>query len=134
MKHLLLILSLLFLVNCTTQKTADNNSIKPEQTEDGEWQLNVFDTGYETFLYSRARPMHMYSEDYLKNRNQQLVSEWNSYYYSGRYRNVIESAIDYDVREDYGLEFEYRLYQVFAYVSYQYGLSLNGLSSLDRFR
>ena len=76
--------------------------------------------------------MSMYTESYLKTRNQFLVSEWNSYYYSGRYRNVIESAIDYDPNENYGLKFEYKLYQVFAYVHWKYGLRMQGLSATDR--
>ncbi|WP_419870980.1 DUF6146 family protein [Chryseobacterium sp. CT-SW4] len=78
--------------------------------------------------------MSQYSESYLKNRNAILVSEWNSYYFSGKYRNIIESSISYDTRENYGLKFEYKLYQVFAYVSWKYGLTLNGLSSTDTYR
>jgi len=59
------------------------------------------------------------------------VNEWNSYYYSGRYRNIIESSIDYDPNEKYGLKFEYKLYQVFAYVQWKYGLKLQGLSMTE---
>lgn len=91
----------------------------------------VFDTQYDYFLNAIAQPQSMYNEQTLKARNQALVSEWNSYYYSGRYRNVIESAIDYDPNENYGLEFEYRLYQVFAFVQWKYGLRLRALSGAD---
>lgn len=133
MKHLIFLIAIFFLGSCATPRTQEN-TMKPEQTEDGEWKLDVFDSGYETFLLTQASPMHMYSEEQLKIRNQQLVNEWNSYYYSGRYRNIVESGIEYDPRENYGLEFEYRLYQVFAYVSYRYGLALNGLASIDRHR
>ena len=78
-----------------------------------------------------ARPMSMYTESYLKNRNTFLVNEWNSYYYSGRYRNIIESSIDYNPNENYGLKFEYKLYQVFAYVQWKYKLRMQGLSGVD---
>ena len=107
------------------------NEIAPQKNEDGEWDLTVIDTQYDYFLNAIAKPISMYSEASLKNRNSMLVNEWNSYFYSGRYRNVIESSIDYDPKENYGLKFEYKLYQVFAYVQWKYKLKLNGLSQAD---
>lgn len=136
MKNLVSFLMILFLaVSCSPQnKVADNKentAIKPEKNEDGEWDIEVLDTQYDYFLKAIAKPMNMYSESYLKNKNTFLVSEWNSYYFSGRYRNVIESSIDYNPQENYGLKFEYKLYQVFAYVQWKYGLKMNGLSQAD---
>ena len=130
----LLALLAVFTISCTPQKPNPENQtvMKPEKNDDGEWDLDVIDTQYDYFLNAIAKPMSMYIESYLKTRNQFLVSEWNSYYYSGRYRNVIESAIDYDPNENYGLKFEYKLYQVFAYVHWKYGLRMQGLSATDR--
>lgn len=130
----LLALLAVFTISCTPQKPNPENQtvMKPEKNDDGEWDLDVIDTQYDYFLNAIAKPMSMYTESYLKTRNQFLVSEWNSYYYSGRYRNVIESVIDYDPNENYGLKFEYKLYQVFAYVHWKYGLRMQGLSATDR--
>lgn len=130
----LLALLAVFTMSCTPQKPNPENQtvMKPEKNDDGEWDIDVIDTQYDYFLNAIAKPMSMYTESYLKTRNQFLVSEWNSYYYSGRYRNVIESAIDYDPNENYGLKFEYKLYQVFAYVHWKYGLRMQGLSATDR--
>lgn len=134
-KIIYLILISFFIFSCAPQnKVADNKEnreIKPTKNDDGEWELDVLDTQYDYFLNAVAKPMSMYSESYLKSRNTFLVTEWNSYYFSGRYRNVIESSIDYDSQENYGLKFEYRLYQVFAYVQWKYGLKMNGLSQSD---
>lgn len=117
-------------------KVADsqNSEIKPEKNEDGEWELDVYDSQYDYFLNAVAKPMSMYSESYLKTKNAFLVNEWNALYYAGRYRNIVESAIDYDPQENYGLKFEYRLYQVFVYANWKYGLRLNGLSGADGIR
>ena len=135
MKYLIIFLSIFLMAACSPQnKTADNSeptAIKPEKNDEGEWDIEVIDTQYDYFLNAVAKPMSMYSEGYLKSKNAFLVSEWNSYYISGRHRNVIESMIDYDPNEDYGLKFEYKLYQVFAYVQWKYGLKLNGLSQTD---
>ena len=135
MKRLIIILSVLLAVyNCSNQqkeKPRNETVLKPQLNEDGEYDLTVLDSQYDYFLSAIARPMNFYSVDYLKAKNRFLVSEWNSLYFSGKYRNVIESSIDYDPEINYGLTFEYRLYQVFAYVSWKYGLKLNGLSPID---
>ncbi|WP_294316162.1 DUF6146 family protein [uncultured Chryseobacterium sp.] len=133
----LLMVSLLTF-NCSAQLSPagdkEKNELKPSKNEDGEWDLTVIDTQFDYFLNAVAKPISQYTESYLKNRNTQLVAEWNSYYFSGRYRNVIESSIDYDPKEKYGLKFEYKLYQVFAYVNWKYGLRMTGLSVSDTTR
>ena len=137
MKKLILMIATIFLIiSCSSPqniaKDANNQTtMKPEKNDDGEWDLEVIDTQYDYFLNAIAKPMSFYSEEYLKSRNTFLVNEWNSYYYSGRYRNIIESSIDYDPNEKYGLKFEYKLYQVFAYVQWKYGLKLQGLSMTE---
>ena len=135
MKKLILIFGLLlFTANCSTQnipKEGDKVSMRPEKNDDGEWDIEVLDSQWSYFLNAIAKPMNMYSESTLKARNGMLVSEWNSYYFAGRYRNVIESSIEYTPNENYGILFEYKLYQVFAFVHWKYGLKLNGLSMTD---
>ena len=134
MKYLNYLLLLFFLSACSPLNKSvagEKTEIKPQKNDDGEWDIQVLDSQYDYFLNAIAKPMSMYSEASLKSRNAVLVSEWNSYYFSGRYRNVIESSIDYNRNENYGLRFEYKLYQVFAYVQWKYGLKLNGLSQTD---
>ncbi|WP_042720142.1 DUF6146 family protein [Flavobacterium sp. B17] len=139
MKNIVFLLLVALLpFNCLAQADSKNDKekseMKPSKNEDGEWDLTVIDTQFDYFLNAVAKPISQYSESYLKSRNTLLVSEWNSYYSSGRYRNVIESSIDYDPKEKYGLKFEYKLYQVFAYVNWKYGLRMNGLSGSDATR
>ncbi|MDO5608051.1 MAG: DUF6146 family protein [Capnocytophaga sp.] len=135
MKNWILVAFIFAMASCGVSKevspTADANAIKPEKNEEGEWDLDVLDPQYNYFLNAVARPMNAYTESGLKIRNQTLVNEWNSYFYSGRYPNIIGSSIDYNANENYGLKFEYKLYQVFAYVRWQYGLRLAGLSGVD---
>ncbi len=117
-----------------TKKDKEQYEMKPSKNEDGEWELTVIDTQFDYFLNAVAKPISQYSESYLKTKNTFLVNEWNSYYNSGRYRNIIESGIDYDPQENYGIKFEYKLYQVFAYVNWKYKLKMNGLSGSDAIR
>ena len=123
-------------LSCSSQnKIADHSKedhpLQAQINEDGEYDLEVLDSQYTYFITAIAKPMNMYSEGNLKTKNQFLVSEWNSYYFSGRYRNIIESSIDYDPNINYGLKYEYKLYQVFAFVKWKYGLKLNALSGSE---
>ena len=138
MKNLLLLFLFAFLLqNCTpiwTTGIGQVTSIKPEKNESNEWDLIVMDAQYDSFLASEARPKSMYTEQYLKSKNTFLVQEWNSYYYSRAYSKVIESTIDYNPSEKYGLDFEYKLYQVFAMVNSRYGVPFNHLGQMDKRR
>lgn len=133
---LISIISLLFNA-CGSQQTTSNPekketvALKPEKDEDGEWDLDVIDTQYNYFLNAIAQPMTFYTESTLKARNKILVNEWNAHFISGRYQDIIQSRIDYDSEEKYGLKFEYKLYQVFAYVQWKYKLRLLGLSNTE---
>lgn len=139
MKNIVLVLLLACIpFSCFSQDTArkdkEQQEMKPSKNEDGEWELTVIDTQFDYFLNAVARPISQYSKSYLKTKNTFLVNEWNSYYSSGKYRNIIESGIDYDPKENYGIKFEYKLYQVFAYVNWKYKLRMAGLSGSDALR
>ncbi len=136
MKKLTFFLAIILMISaCTPQnkiaETKEETAMAPSKNEDGEWDLEVLDTQYNYYLNAVAKPMSQYSEAILKSRNANLVAQWNALYFSGRHRNVIESSIDYDPQENYGLKFEYKLYQVFTYVQWKYGLRLNGVSQAD---
>lgn len=134
-KFFQMLIFIVMITACAPQNNiADNKeetSMAPSKNEDGEWDLEVLDTQYNYYLNAVAKPMSQYTESSLKARNANLVSQWNSLFFSGRHRNVIESSIDYDPNENYGLKFEYKLYQVFTYVQWKYGLRLNGVSQAD---
>ena len=115
-------------------KPTNHPTTKVQKDEDGEWDLTVFDSDFDYFLSTRAMPKSQFTESYLKSRNQQLVTEWNSLYNSGRYRNVIESSIDYDPNEKYGFDFEYKLFQVFVYTNWKYRVPFMSLPSSQRVR
>lgn len=137
MKKLFFFCVILMISACTVPQKPANLSpekgIAAQKNDEGEWDLDVLDTDYNYFLNAIAKPMSQYSESGLKARNIQLVNEWNSYYFSGLYRNIIESPISYDPQEKYGIKFEYKLYQVFAFVQWKYKLKLTGLSQTDIF-
>ena len=97
--------------------------IEPE-ADSTEYELVVFDQGFETWLL--MQPQNQYSVEYYKNKNRIYVSEWNQRYSNPRrYKGNYESYINYDSFIDYGLEFERRLYYYFRYFEETNGVRLD---------
>lgn len=124
---------------CAPQQQAASNAAqqevktKTQQDDSGKWDLTVFDPGFDTFLSIHAYPKSMYSLSFLKAKNQALVTEWNNDFYAGRHRNVIESSVDYDPNTDYGIDFEYKLFEVFVYTSWRYRVRFYNLGPVSAY-
>jgi hypothetical protein len=78
-----------------------------------EYELIVFDSGFDFWLNSHSHKENMYSNEYLQTMNYQYVVAWNNLYASGDRR--IESYLDYSPLTKYNFEFNYRLYMYFKY-------------------
>jgi len=92
-------------------KIVNINSSAYDSTE---YELIVFDPGYEFYLNSQPS-REFYSENYYKTWNIQYVSEWNSRYISKAITGLYDSFIEYDPKIEYGLVLEYKLYYFFRY-------------------
>ncbi len=100
-------------------------SISPDEQDSTKYELIVFESGYETFLVSQAKPKWYYSNSYYKNWNIQYVTEWNYRYNNPlKYGNFYETEINYNPSVDYGIDLNYRLYQYFQFIEKEYGIVL----------
>lgn len=119
----------MFMASCgSTSKT----SVKSDQNipegavrianDSLEYEIIIFDIGFETYLVSIARPEWYYSLATLENRNRFYVTEWNIRARDPfRYNpNIYENEINYDPNIRYGLEVNYKLYNYFKFVEYKY--------------
>lgn len=128
MKKLLQLLILIFFFSCSTGIPA-HTSAAPElstQEEDEEWDVVVSDPQYDVFLKTVARPEMYYNIDHYKYWNKLKVDEWNRramnpFSYNP---NIYLMTIDYDPKIDYGLEFEYKLYNFFEFMKWKYKVDL----------
>lgn len=106
-------------------KASDTVRIANEETE---YEVIIIDPGFNTFLYSQARPRGFYSEVFLEQRNVIYVNEWNI-----RARQPLQydsdlylMQIDYDPNIHYGYEVNYLLYNYFVYFQLKYKQRLGG--------
>jgi hypothetical protein len=110
---------LLFFAACTGNKKLSKVDIKNQETEladSVEYELIIFDPGYETWYLTHSKPVWFHSVEYYENWNNQYVVAWNSKAISPRYNKYFESTIDYDPFIHYGLELNHKLFYYFMYV------------------
>ncbi|MDP3915643.1 MAG: DUF6146 family protein [Bacteroidota bacterium] len=102
---------------CNVQKPlhkAATPEISPEDST--EYELLVFDSGFETWHLLRNSPTLYHSINYYQNWNRQYVDEWNFKSMYSRYSRFFGSPINYDHHENYPMEIEHKLYYYFQYV------------------
>ncbi len=121
------------IVSCGTQNKAATTADGTEKEEPVriandslEYEVIIFDIGFNRYLNSVARPMSYYSNDYLRTRNNIYVIEWNN-----RARNplsynsnIYENVIDFQSNIDYGLEVNYKLFWYFQFAQRKYNMRL----------
>jgi hypothetical protein len=127
-----LVLSL-FIFSCGTQQntvasTSDTEKEEPVRIANDslEYEIMIIDIGFNNYLYSIAKPMSYYSNEYLQSRNVVYVSEWNSRARNpSRFNpNIYENIIDYQSHIDYGLEVNYKLFWYFQFAQRKYNMRL----------
>lgn len=90
---------------------------EPEKEDTIEYELTIFDPGFERWFTRTAKPMSFYNEDQLARWNRNLTQQWNSMLGSSWLRDCMpNSYIDYRPNIDYGKELNYQLFYYFRYV------------------
>lgn len=122
---------LLITSSCGTHKQAVNTKspeakVTTSENEDStQYELLVFDPGFDSFLARLGYPKEFYSDAYYRGWNIRYVQEWNYRCKNPlRYGSFYDTEIPYDAHTDYGLDFNYRLYHYFMFVEQQYGVVL----------
>lgn len=123
MKKLVFIFSvLLIFAACSSQKRALKvNTISEEvSVEDStEYDLETFDSKFETWYATRNNPETYRSQAYYESWNKQYVSAWNIKMLSSNNRKAFfEPVVGYDPNVDYGIELNHQLFHYFQYVEH----------------
>jgi hypothetical protein len=122
----------IFIVGCnsskTTLKSTESTQEQPYRIANDslEYEIIIFDLGFETYLQTIARPANFYTQQYYENKNRLYVTEWNLRAQNPlRYNNqIFENRIDYDFNTNYGLDVNYKLYNYFKFVEYKYKIKI----------
>lgn len=126
MKNLIYIFILLpLLLSCSANiPTAAENSegLSFEKNDKDEYDIIVLDTGYDMYLKTIAQPENFHSEEFYKSENSFYVNEWNirNSQPQAYDPNFYSTYIDYNPSVEYGIHFEYKLYNFFKYIEWKY--------------
>jgi hypothetical protein len=119
----------LFIFSCAS--SPKNNKTVTKELPEGavriandslEYEIIIFDIGFDYYLEAIAKPKWYYSQAYLEIKNQFYVTEWNIRARDPLKYNpdIYENVIDYSFNIDYGLDVNYKLYNYFKFVEYKY--------------
>lgn len=139
MKKIALILIPVLLAACTSAK--ENLTISDQEKEflnskdqqevtiadeETEYEIIIIEPGFYAWLNSIARPEGYYSQNFLENRNQIYVMNWNQRVLNPTTfnPNLYELQINYDPNIDYGYEVNYKLYNYFIFFQRKYNQRL----------
>lgn len=135
MKNIIFVsIIILLAISCGSHNTTQfassgstNDTIKIANDSIG-YEIIIIEPGFNSYINSIARPRGYYSQNYLENKNQLWVREWNSRVNQPfRYDpNLYEMQIDYNSGTDYGYEVNYLLYNYLVYFQNKYKQSLFG--------
>ena len=126
----LVICVIIYNCNSLPIKNTSNTNEKPVviANDSLEYEIIIFDIGFNLYLNTIARPMGYYSQKFLENKNDIFVTNWNlramnpTRYDVSIYGNVI----DYDPNINYGLEVNYKLFNYFLFAQKKYDMRLDG--------
>lgn len=108
----------LSMISCGTSEKLDSEPIEQTQTSDStEYELVVFDAGFETWFQQRSQPAWYHSKPFYKSWNQRFTDRWNALVRTGR--PGYDTEINYNPAIDYGLELEHKLYYFFKYNGFE---------------
>ena len=133
--HIVIGLALLILGCNATQKSQQFKADKSQKTQEYdtieiandslEYKIIILEIGFNSWLATQ-RPRGYYSQNYLENRNQILVAEYNNRVNQpSRFDPLLYPfKIEYNSNTDYGYEVNYLLYHYFLFFQQRYNQNL----------
>ncbi len=122
--YLITIMGIITFMGCTAARQAADvqpgatiENVSDEESDTTEYDLVIFDAGFNRWFARNARPVSFYEHQYLQRWNAILTREWNSLGASGSLRDCRPvNYLDYDSGIDYGKELDYKLFYYFRYM------------------
>ncbi|KRD09928.1 hypothetical protein ASE21_09385 [Flavobacterium sp. Root901] len=138
-KCISILIILLTIIACSTASqniaSADNTTANKKisdtvriANDSLEYEVIIIDNGFSSWLASRAYPRNYHSLEYLENKNNLYITEWNSRVLQPqRYNpNLYEMSINYRPDIHYGYEVNYLIYNYMIYFQNTYKQKLWG--------
>lgn len=128
-KTLLFAIISLFIIACSPKehlsRTSKTGSASAVINADSlEHEIIILDPEFDRWYQTRFSEATDRSNEFYQSMNSLGTLNWNLYYNSGKYSNVISSYIDYRNSTDYGIEVNRKLYWYFKYIEEKFRIRL----------
>jgi len=121
-------LTAIFLIGCTASQSVltppSENIIVSQDEEEEEYEVVVFDPGFENWFATTWNPARDRSVDYYSYWNNLYASAWNYKATRPHYSQFFTNVIQYEPTIDYGIEVERTLYYYFRWVDTKLGIPI----------
>ena len=125
---LCLLILIMAITSCkTNEKTLGNTEEQPVRiaNEELEYEVIVFDIGFNRFLNTQAQPRGFYTPSFLEVKNKFFVSQYNSRVGNiNKWGDFYGPRINYENHLHYGYEVNYLLYNYFLFFQQKYNQKL----------
>ena len=122
---ILILFSLLLIGGCAVkQPISIREADREEESDSVEYELIVFDTGFESWFLTRSKPSNYYEQSWYEHWNRLYVQAWNNHNLGSRHEQLIDGIINYEPDIDYGLEINHKLFYYFMYVEHELGIRI----------
>lgn len=122
MRQCILFLLLLITAACAVKQPISIREADNQESDSVEYELIVFDSGFESWFLSRAKPVNWHEQSWYENWNRQYVQAWNYHNLGARHKELIDGYINYEPDVDYGPEINHKLFYYFMYVEHELGI------------
>ncbi len=123
-KIFLVCITLLIILSCASSPEKKVSSKEPPvriANDSLEYEIIIFDTGFDLYLKSIARSQNYYDNSFYRTKNNFYVVKWNNRVNDLNFdQSIYVNRIDYSTDIDYGIEVNYKLYNYFKFVNYKY--------------
>ena len=115
---------------CGSSSLKNKTTVKEEpvviKNDSLEYEIIIFDIGFNNYLNTIAKPPGFHSQFYLENKNRIYVVEWNTRVNNpiNFDSNIYENRIDYDLNINYGYDVNYKLFNYFEFAQRKYRMTL----------
>lgn len=120
-------MAVLLLWGCSPVKQASKTSAVLKQissNDSTEYEIQIIDNNFDQWYNFNYSPAVDHPKEYYRAKNIIGVTNWNYFYTSGKYRDLIDFLIDYRPEIDYGLEVNRKLYWYFRFIITNYKVPL----------
>lgn len=117
-KLMFFILPLIAATACTSPKGMVKSKPAAQiiANDSTEFEITILDPQFDTWYQTHYSETVDHSNEFYKLKNGIGVENWNQYFKSNRYGKVVNSYINYNPAEEYGIEVNRKLYWYLKYI------------------